>query len=193
MPSSKLEFEWRRSATAAVAIHNLRNCLQSIMIEAAVLRRSAGAADTPACERIRALAQGGAAQLKTFSELLPLPELSGVARLGPAIAGHDVPGAAALAEVRVGCGPDALAALLRVVLLEALPQRGFTCARVGLGDHAAGRLTLQLELQPLPDSPADPAAREWPLAQQMVRDLGGAAELHGGDHPIAQLHLPRAD
>jgi len=182
---------WKRAANGAAAVHQIRNRLQSIIIEAALLKRTAG--DPAALARIGALAQDGAAYLEIFGELLPKPDLEGAAHFDDlrhvfeetgVCAGNGVMG------LGVRCHAGALEELLRTLLSKAIPYRGFMPKRLTLGSASGGRAEVLVELQAEPIESSNAAVTPWMTAQQMARDLGGSLELHSGEPPLVKLHLP---
>src|SRR5262249_50677116 len=110
--------EWVRSANAAAASHQIRNRLQSIIVETALIKRSS-TVDPTGFDRITAWARDGAACLEIFSELTPRPPLGEGARVGDlhAIAtGCGIVADVSVAETSFGIGRQALKVLLEILI-----------------------------------------------------------------------------
>src|SRR5262249_29458391 len=155
--------DWRRSADGAAAVHQIRNRLQSIIIEAALLKRLAGT-DPTALARIGALAQDGAGYLELFPELLPPPSLEGKAHLSELsdlFLEHHVEVRDEASELSVSCSEEALRELFRSLLEGALPFRGFHPQRLSIGPINGRRGEILVELQPGPTAPAASGVTPW--------------------------------
>jgi len=185
---------WRRAADAAAAVHQIRNRLQSIIIEAALLKRTSAAGDPAALARIGSLAQDGAGYLELFGELIPRPDIDGVASLKDAndvLAATDVHTEEELAKYSVRCRSEALEELLRTLLTLGIPFRGFRAKRITIGPSVGDRVEIILELNPDVSIASYSTVTPWMRAQQMARDIGGSLELHSGEPPVVKLHLPK--
>jgi len=183
---------WYRAADSAAAVHQIRNRLQSIIIEAALLKRTAGS-DPAALARIGALAQDGAGYLELFGDLLPRPALEGTASVAGAdglLAKLGVAADEGVSGVCVRCHAEALEELLRTLLGKAIPFRGFRATKIVRGNQTGDRAELLIELEPAAPDVTTGAVTPWMRALQMSRDLGGSLELHSGEPPVVKLHLP---
>ena len=184
---------WRRSAQSASTIHNVRNRLQSIIIEAAVLRRTGGV-EPAVCDRIRNFAHEGAEFLEVFSQLLPSPVLSGQSTLAAAanrVEAEGVSPDAAIGEAVVACRTEAVETVLAVTFDELLPERGCRLVSAALVPAQSGRVALSLGLRR--DEGFQVAAGRtptWSLLQQMMRNLGGVVEFEERESPLLRLVFP---
>jgi hypothetical protein len=185
---------WMRSADAAAAAHQIRNRLQSIIIEAALLKRAVGVGEQNGLARVRALAQDGAGLLEVFGELVPCPELSGSAPLESIVAiatELDVPLENKSTGISIAVRKEALAALMTILVNEAIVFRGFRATRMVAGaiNDESAEVVIELET----NDPADTSrvVTPWMTTLQMARDVGGSLELHSGEPPIVKLRLPR--
>jgi len=184
---------WKRSADCAAAVHQIRNRLQSIIIEAALLKRNAAAGDSAALARIGALAQDGAGYLDLFSELLPPPGFDGsasLAKLNDVFSESGVHANGFPHGACVRCRFDALEALVRELLADAIPCRGFRPVRSTASLNQRGGIEFCIELETGPPQRSTATVTPWMTAQQMTRDIGGTLELHSGDPPMVRLQLP---
>jgi len=191
--SSAFFQEWTRSADAAAAAHQIRNRLQSIIIEAALLKRSPGG-DPAGLARISALAQDGAGQLEIFGELITRPKLEGrspLVEIKTIAFERSLEVDEGIDGISVALSSDALIVLVRQLVCKAAPFRGFQATRIRLGVVAEDRFELILELQPTDPTPSRSTVTPWLTGQQMARDVGGSLELHSGDPSIIKLRLPR--
>jgi hypothetical protein len=193
-PETPIAEEWKRSADAAAAVHQIRNRLQSIIIEAALLKRSAAAGDPTALARIGTLAQDGATYLELFGELIPRPSLDGIASIDEAFKRIDervIPSNGGVNGLEVRCREDALDELLRTLLNKAIPFRGFRASRIMRAGVVGDRVEIILELDSDATFASSSTVTPWMRAQQMARDVGGSLELHSGEPPVVKLHLPK--
>jgi hypothetical protein len=193
-PETPIAEEWKRSADAAAAVHQIRNRLQSIIIEAALLKRSAAAGDPTALARIGTLAQDGATYLELFGELIPRPNLDGIASIDEAFKRIDervIPSNGGVNGLEVRCREDALDELLRTLLNKAIPFRGFRASRIMRAGVVGDRVEIILELDSDTPFASSSTVTPWMRAQQMARDVGGSLELHSGEPPVVKLHLPK--
>ncbi|HVJ81571.1 MAG TPA: hypothetical protein VNC50_10915 [Planctomycetia bacterium] len=189
----KLDEIWWRAAASAAAVHQVRNRLQGLMIEAAVIRRGGGPSYAEPCDRIRVMAREVGDVLELFGQLLPRPDLSGDCPLsdGLAAAGLDVcEGAGGLGEMTVACSPEALAAFLRALVQQGLPECGLAPKRLTSGDASPGKICVLVELETAERAPAAEPLPAWIVTTQMARDLGGGIELLGQDPPVLRAVFP---
>jgi hypothetical protein len=184
---------WKRSADCAAAVHQIRNRLQSIIIEAALLKRNSVTGESAALARIGALAQDGASYLELFGEILPSPKFDGSVQLTKlndvftesGVSANGFPNGAC-----VRCRHDALEALLRDLLADAIPFRGFRAVRSTANLKPRDRVEFCIELETGSPRISTATITPWMTAQQMTRDIGGTLELHSGDPPLVRLSLP---
>jgi len=186
---------WKRSANSAAAVHQIRNRLQSIIIEAALLKRANGAIDPAAFSRIGALAQDGANFLELFGEITPPPNVDGVAEWASLEEFFNAQNVEFEDEsaVSIQCEPQAFAAMVNILVCDAIPFRGFRCAKASADRSAAGRIEVRIVLKPSTPAASVSAVSPWLTVQQMVRDLGGSLELQSGDPPLVKIALPAVD
>lgn len=195
--SSETDFanRWTRSADAAAAVHQIRNRLQSIIIETALLKRGSSA-DPAALARISALAQDGASQLEIFGELIDRPSLEGVAPLKDLYligtqCGIGIDVKAGIEGISVALRPEALMVIVNHLVQRAAPFRGFRAKLMRLDSESKDRVDLVLELEAEAARPSRSTVTPWLTAQQMARDVGGSLELHSGEPPLIKLRLPK--
>jgi hypothetical protein len=184
---------WWRAAAAAAAVHQIRNRLQGLMIEAAVIRRGGGPSHAEPCDRIRGMARETGEVLNLFGQLLPRPDLTGACALagGLAAAGlGELDASAGLGERNVACSPEALAAFLRALVKQGLPECGLAPKRLSAGEAAPGKFCLLMELETAARAPAAEPLPAWIVTTQMARDLGGGIELLAQDPPVLRAVLP---
>jgi len=191
--ATKFEEEWTHSADAAASAHQIRNRLQSIIIEAALLKRVSGG-DLAALNRIASLAQDGAGHLEVFGELIRRPQLEGKTQLdviSTIAAENDVETEFGAETTWLGFRAEALIVLVRLLLTKAIPFRGFTATRISVASVGEDRVEVLVELQPSKPVQFTSMVTPWMTALQMARDVGGSLELHSGEPPLVKLRFPR--
>lgn len=188
----KIAEQWKRSADSAAAVHQIRNRLQSIIIEAALLKRANHAADATPFARIGALAQDGASFLEVFNEITPPPDINGQTNWHSLKGQFEESGIEFVdgEDLAVQCEGDALAAMMQMLVSDAIPVRGFRCTKASALRNANGRIEVRIELKAATALESTALVSPWLTVQQMVRDLGGSLELHSGDPPTLKMMLP---
>jgi hypothetical protein len=187
----KIAEQWKRSADSAAAVHQIRNRLQSIIIEAALLKRANQTADATPFARIGALAQDGASFLEVFNEITPPPDIDGQTNWHALQRQFEEAGVEFVDDdLSVKCESNALAAMMQMLVCDAIPVRGFRCTKASALRTAGGRIEVRIELKAATAVESLSLVSPWLTVQQMVRDLGGSMELHSGDPPTLKMMLP---